>query len=252
MNKKTFLIIISCVTIVCIVVGACIHLRFAVPTFSSVRRSISRAVEESFDSIEDADEYGEYDFLPETHNFSSPIQEFDSIVIDAKVMGITVERANRFEISGTYAKEALKPSFSVSGGTLKITQPNNKVKLVTNGNCKIVITVPYGTKLDSADINVDVGAVALKGIDVEDAQINTDVGAIAIENVEFREIRANSDVGAVSVELAQPISEYNIDAKSDVGAIQVNGSNAKRKYSQTGSTNKRIKIKTDVGGIDIK
>ena len=54
MNKRIFLIIISCVTIVCIVVGACIHLRFAVPTFSSVRRSISRAVEEGY--VEYADQ----------------------------------------------------------------------------------------------------------------------------------------------------------------------------------------------------
>jgi hypothetical protein len=249
MNKRIFLIIISCVTIACIIIGACIHLRFSWPAFSSVRRSVSKAVEKSFEGVDD---YDDYDFVPETRTFETDLQVFDSIKIDANVMGVSVERGNRFGISGTYAREALKPSFSVSGATLKITQPHNKIKLVTNGNCKIVITIPYGINLESVDINVDVGAVALKGIDLEDAQINTDVGAIAVENVEFRELRANSDVGAVSVELAQPISEYNIDAKSDVGAIQVNGSNAKRKYSQTGSTNKRIKIKTDVGGIDIK
>ena len=167
-------------------------------------------------------------------------------------MGVSVQRGNRFEISGSYSKEPLKPSFSISGGTLRINQPKYRTKLVTNGNCKIVITVPFGTQLDSANIDIDVGAVELDGIDVEDVQINTDVGAISIENVEFRELKANSDVGAVSVELTQAVSEYNMDIKSDVGAIEVNGTSRKRKYSQDGSTNKRIRIKTDVGGIAIK
>ena len=248
MNKRIFLIIISSVTIACIIIGAFIHMRFSMPVFSSVRRSVSKAVERSLDTV---DEYDDYDFTPETRNFTNSLEVFDSITVNGRVMGISIERGNRFEISDTYTREALKPSFSVSGATLKITQPGYKSKLVTNGNCKIVITVPYGITLDSIEINVDVGAVALKGIDLEEADINTDVGAIAVENVEFDEIKANSDVGAVSIELVRPISEYNIDAKSDVGAIQVNGANAKRKYSQTGSTSKTVKIRTDVGGIDI-
>ena len=262
MNKRIFLIIITCITIVCIIIGAAIHLRFTVPSFTSVGRTVSRAVRKSLDSARNLDD-DDYDFdedidigindsVPGTHTFTNPLQEFDSIAIDANIMGVSVERGNRFEISGSYSKEALKPSFSVSGGTLKITQPKYRTKLVSNNNCKIVITIPYGKPLESVDINVDVGAVALKGIDLEDAQIITDVGAVAIENVEFRELDVKSDVGAVSVELTHSVSEYNIDARSDIGAIQINNSNVKRKYNSTGSTNKRITVKTDVGGIEIK
>lgn len=262
MNKRIFLIIITCVTIACIIIGSVVNLRFTVPSFSSVGRTVSKAVKKSLDSARNLDN-DDYDFdedidididdsVPGTHTFTNPLQEFDSIAIDANIMGVSVERGNRFEITGSYSKEALKPSFSVSGGTLKITQPKYRTKLVSNNNCKIVITIPYGNPLESVDINVDVGAVALKGIDLEDAQVVTDVGAVAVENVEFRELSVKSDVGAVAVELTQSVDEYNIDVRSDVGAIQINGAKVRRKYSKTGSTNKRINIKTDVGGIEIK
>lgn len=252
MNKKIFLIILSCITIACIIAGACINLRFAAPAFSSVRKSLSKVVKNRFNSSEAYDFDEDIEYEPETRTFTSSLQSFESLEIDANIMGVSIERGNRFEISGNYSKEVLKPNFSISGGTLKVSQQKYRAKLVSNANCKIKITVPYGTTLESADINIDVGAVALKGIDLEDIQVNTDVGAIAVENVEFRELIAHSDVGAVSVELTQPVSEYNIDAKSDVGAIQVNGSNAKRKYNQSGTTNKRVSVKTDVGGIEIK
>ena len=268
MKKNTFLIIITCVTVFCILLGAYIHLSYQKPLIKSTGKTISRALREGFRSVkndirddfdDDFDEDFDEDFNIDsdgsdtgTQKFSSALEKFDTIEINAQVMGVTVERGNRFEISGSYTRSALKPNFSVSGGTLVISQPKYRNRFTSNGNCKITIIVPFGTQMDSINANVDVGAVKLNGIDVQDIDIKTDVGAIAVSNVEFRELKANSDVGAVSVEVTQPLSEYNIDIKSDVGGIQVNNQNCKRKYSATGSTNKRIKISTDVGGIDIK
>ena len=265
MNKRTFMIIISCVTIFCIIAGAFINLRHVGPSVSKVGRSVSRSVRNSiknarnndydydFDDDFDMDlELDDLDSDPGAKKFTNTLESFEEVSINAKVMGVTIERGNRFEVSGSYTKAALKPNISVSGGTLKISQPDYKYKMVTNGNCKIAITVPFGTQLESINANIDVGAIELKGIDVEDIDLNTDVGAIAVNNVEFNELKANSDVGAVALELTKPLSEYNIDARSDVGAIQVDGASVKRKYNRQGSTNKRIKIKTDVGGIDIQ
>lgn len=265
MNKKTFIIIISCVTIACIIAGAYINLGHVGRTVSSVGRSVSRSVRKSIKDAKNGEYDYDYDFDDDydfdidgddavigTKTFENALEAFEAVNIDAKVMGVSIERGNRFEISGSYTRAALKPGFKVSGGTLRITQPEYKRKLVTNGNCKIVITVPFGTKLETINANIDVGAIELNGIDAEEIEINTDVGAIALSNVEFQWLKANSDVGAVSVHLTQPINEYTIDAKSDVGGIQVDGASIKRKYYRQGSTDKRIKIKTDVGGIEIQ
>lgn len=262
MNKKIFMIIITSITILCIIAGTFYHFRYTMSGVVNVGKNISKAVRNGFKSGEDWDFDMDFDedfdadsddtILPSKHTFTNPLADFDSIAIKGNVMGISIKRGNRFEISGSYNKDPLKPSFGVSGGTLKVSQPGYKRKLVTNGNCKIEITVPFGTNLDTVDINVDVGAVSVEGVDLDQATINTDVGAIAFKNVEFRDLTANSDVGAISLELLHPVSEYTIEAKSDVGAIQVNNSNVKRRYSQTGSSNKRITIKTDVGGIEVK
>lgn len=263
MNKKTFLIIISCVTLVCILAGCFIHFRYSVRTMNSFGRSVSKAVRNGIRGVRNGDY--EYDFdddfdididvdeqEPGAKNFSNTLQSFDSIKINTYVMGVSIERGSRFEISGSYRRDALKPAFNISGGTLNISQPSYRHKLVSSGNCKVVITIPFGVKLENVDINIDVGAVEIKGIDMDEASINTDVGAIAINNVVFNELKANSDVGAVSIELVDPINSYDIDARSDVGAIQVNNASVKRKYVQKGTSEKKIKIKTDVGGIEIK
>ena len=262
MKKNIFLIIITCVTVFCILLGSFIHLSYQKPLIRSTGKTISRAIRDGLRGVkndirddfdndydEDLDEdFGEAfdeDFDGDsdtgTQKFSSQLEIFDTIEIDGKVMGVTIERGNRYEISGSYVRNALKPNYSVSGGTLRITQPKYRNKLVPNGNCKIVIVVPFGIQMDSIDINVDVGAVELKGIDVLDITVKTDVGAIAVSNVEFRDLKADSDVGAISVEVTKPLSEYNVDIKSDVGGIQVNNQNCKRKYSASGTTNKRIK-----------
>lgn len=260
MNKKIFMIIITSITVVCIIAGTFYHFRYTMSDVADIGKNISKSVKRSFKSDRDFNWDDDFDFdadtdesiSPDKHNFTNQLSDFDSIAIKGHVMGISIKRGNRFEISGSYNKTPLKPSFSVSGGTLKVSQPDYKRKLVTNGNCKIEITLPFGTNLDTVDINVDVGAVSIEGVDLDQATINTDVGAIAFENVEFQELTANSDVGAVSLELLHPVSEYTIDAKSDVGGIHVNNSNVKRRYSQTGSSGKRITIRTDVGGIEVK
>lgn len=265
MNRKLFLIIISSVTVLCIILGACIHLGHAWSgSVKSVGKSVSKAVRQgikvtrSYDfHIDDDEDELDIDIDDEdaesgTKNFSNTLSQFDSVEIDANVMGVKIERGNSFEISGSYTKTHLKPNVNITGGTLRISQPDYRRNRVTNGNCKIVITVPFGTRMDSFNAGIDVGAVSLKGIDIEDIQIKTDVGAIAVENVKFNELNATSDVGAVSVELTDSVNEYNIDIKSDVGGIQVDNRNVKRKYSQSGSTNKKIKIRTDVGGIEVK
>ncbi len=262
MNKKIFMIIITSITIVCIIAGTFYHFRYTMSDVAKVGKSISKSIKRGFDSESDWDFDKDYDedfdaassdsILPSKHTFTNPLPDFDTVSISGNVMGISIKRGNRFEISGSYNKEPLKPSFSVSGGTLRVSQPDYKKKLVTNGNCKIEIIIPFGTTLDFVDIDVDVGAVSVEGIDITRATIDTDVGAIAFKNVEFSGLTANSDVGAVSLELLHPVSEYNIEVKSDVGGIQINNANVRRKYSQAGSSNKKITIKTDVGGIEIK
>lgn len=289
MKKNIFLIILTLVTVFCIIFGSFIHLGYTGKTVRGVGNTVSRAVHRGirsfwrgdpadepifeddenydydYDDYDDYDDYNDYDDydndFTETDNddfwkgknfISTPVKDFDSIRIDGKVVAVSVERGNSFTVDVAYTKESLRPEYKVTGETLVVSQPYHKARKAVNGQCKIIIKVPFGTKLEDVDINVNVGAIQIQDIDTEDVVINTDVGAITIDNVVFKKLKATSDVGAINVNLVDSLSVYGINAKTDLGGIQVGGKSARRKYVQNGTSDKTIKISTDIGGIEIQ
>lgn len=259
MKKNIFLIILTLVTVLCIIVGASRHLGLPRKSFSSVASSIRRGLRSGkfnfhIDSYDDDDEATDFDFDDEDPKSfdSETISEFTELDVNLRVAGLTIERGNKWQIESKYAYSFLKPEYSLKNGKLTITQPYYKNKNLTNKSCKVVITVPFGTELSKVSIKMDVGAVELNGFDIKKGSIDTDVGAISISSVDFEDLDLDSDVGAVSIELVEPIEEYSININSDLGGIVVDGRNEKRRYSQKGSKDKQLRINTDVGGVEVK
>lgn len=264
MKKNIFLIILAVVTIFCIVFGTFHHLGFSRKGYSSVASSIRNSLRHGrlnfhFDDLDDDDfddndDLEDFDFESEdSKNFDTEtIGEFSELDVNLRVGGIKIERGNKWEIKANYSKEYLKPSYTLKNRRLSISQPGYKNKNVGNNKCNIVITVPFGTELDKLSMSIDVGAVELSGFDIKKGSIDTDVGAIEIKNVGFEDLDLDSDVGAISIELVEPLETYNITVNSDLGGIVVDEKNVRRHYSQKGTSNKKLRIDTDVGGIEIK
>lgn len=258
MKRNIFLIIVTLLTVLCIIAGTRRHLGVSRKGFSSVTSSIRKGLRSGklnfdFDKYEDLDEN---DFDSEDYDSKSfdteTISEFDELDVSLNVGGLKIERGNKWEIKSKYEFSFLKPVYSLKNGKLTITQPGYKKNHFTNKGCNVVITVPFGTELEKVSIKMDVGAVEISGLDIKKGSIDTDVGAIAISNVNFNDLDLDSDVGAVSIELVEPVEKYDINVNSDLGGIVVDGKKVKRRYSQKGDKNKRLRINTDVGGIEVK
>lgn len=250
MKKNTYLIIITLVTVLCIIIGAFINLRFAGRGFAKAKNAIRKSfAEDDYDFDIDDD----YNFDDDTIVYDSEdLEPFHTVSVQGSVLAVVIERGNSYSISTKYSMKRLKPEYSLNNGRLSVVQKTKRKSVMGNNNCKVTITVPYGVTLDKLDIDVDVGAIELSGFDVDTCSISTDVGAVALSKLDFKNMKIKSDVGAVSVELIEDVSLYEIDSSSDLGAIEINGNHAKRKYSQTGSNGKKLKIQTDIGGIEIK
>ena len=263
MKKSVYLIILAVVTIFCIIFGAFINLRFAGRGFNKVKKAITKSIEDGFDydsdtDIEFDDDFEDIfddddDYDENTIGFDSKtLEAFDQLVIDASVLGVIVERGTSYSITAKYNNSRLKPEYSLKDGRLYITQRVKRRNFVGNNTSKVVVTVPYNTSLDKIDIDIDVGAVEMSGFDVDNANIRTDVGAVAVSKLDFKDLVIKSDVGAVAVELLEDVTKYDISAKSDVGGIQVDNASVKRRYSNEGTNGKKLRINTNVGGIEIK
>ena len=68
----------------------------------------------------------------------------------------------------------------------------------------------------------------------------------------FDNVSIDNNVGEVSVYTAANLDDYDISLSTDVGEVNVEGRSFKRSYNQHGNGNKKIKVKTDVGEINLK
>lgn len=177
------------------------------------------------------------------------IEAFDSIKIDADVMGITLKRGADYSFSYEASKK-IEPVCEVKNGQLVITQSNGK-KINGTSKCDAVITIPDNVKLESFDANIDVGNVTIEDYTIEDMTVACDVGNINIDNVSFEKLDIDVNIGDAEISSSQMLDDYSIEAKTDVGEVCIDGKNEERSYNVTGGAGS-IKVKLDIGDIDIR
>ena len=254
MKRTTYVIILAIVTIFCIIFGAYINLKHSASGMKKAGKAVSKAFTRDYlDADDDLFDYDDYDDDDDAMEFDSEaLSAFDVVSVEGSVLALVISRGSSYSIDARYNNPRLQPEYSLNNGRLRISQKRKIRRLVGNSKCKVTITVPYGVTLDKLDVDVDVGAIELSGFDVDTASISTDVGAISVNRVDFKDMIIKSDVGAVSIELLDDVEKYDINASSDIGSIVVNDESVKRRYNQAGSNGKRLKLNTDVGGIEIK
>lgn len=249
MKRNSYLSILAVVTLVCIIVG--VYFQFSARkktpfkfSYSGWEKHMNDEADNGVIRIEKSGKFKNEDVL----------EKFKNVSVKANVMAVSFKRGDKFSIESEYTHSSLEPAYSVVDGKLMITQPAYKNVKIKNGNskCEVVVTVPYGTIIDDLFMDIDVGAVSLKGFDVKNCEIKTDVGAVEVKNVEFENLKIDTDVGAVSIALVDDVKDYSIKASSDVGGLSIGGVSYKRNYTQDGKNGKKIKVSADVGAVEIK
>ncbi len=180
-------------------------------------------------------------------------ESFSAIEVDAAVMELVIEEGNTFKVEGPYNREYLKPELSLSNGVLKVIQKSKKRTMTAGSHrCRMVITIPSGNALDSIFINSNVGDIKIRELEAKSIDINVNVGEIDVRRSSFESIECDSNVGEISINPLDGLDDYDITASTDVGEVKVDGRSYKRSYNQRGSGNKKIKVQSNVGEINIK
>jgi hypothetical protein len=207
---------------------------------------------------------------------SIPLSTFTAIEADCDVMALTILPGDSYTIRYS-ANEKLIPEFQVENGTLTLTQ--NALHTISFGSkkCSVTITVPYSTALDSADISTDVGDIVLRELqlaslsltadvgDIDlafcqfgDVTLTANVGDIDLDNSTFTSLSATADVGDVSVDLgevstdaASNLDTYTMQLSTDIGEVEVNNTDCRRNYVQTGTADHSVTIEVSTGNIKV-
>lgn len=244
MKKNVYLTIITIVTIACIIIGTFSHVIFGLGGF------IKYVVTDKYEILNNSD------MSDESYSDSNiSLDAFKNIVIDTDVIDITVVSGDSFSYSLNCNKK-LTPSISVANDTLNITQ--GRIRSVNifgfhNVKCKMKVTVPSGTTLNSADIKSDVGNIKINNVNFTNMAISTDVGNIDLSSIKFDKLKISSDVGNINISDIDGIDACDINIASDIGTINYLGTTYRNNYNKL-STNaeKSLTITTDIGNVDIK
>lgn len=245
-TKAIILCVLAIITIFCIFFGTYRFSGNVKKRFINFFNGDEKYIEDFFDSFDD-----DFDdnLTFENNKIDTTLEAFSNIKINSKVMSVTIKNGDQYHLYCTYNRDKLKPEYKVENNTLIIYQQGIK----NNGNikCNVLITVPRSTQLNTTEIELNVGEIILSGFDCENLKITNNVGEIDIRNINFEDLNAQTNVGEISVNTMLPIDEYKITATTNIGDVKVDGFNARKTYSQKGTTNKSIYLNTNVGEIDI-
>lgn len=223
MKKSVYLWIIGIITGICVVIGLMCHVaRYMIGMTGTTVETVAE------------------------------LEPFQSIEIESDIMDVKVEAGNGYEIRYCCG-ERDKLTYEVINGTLVVKQKNAKGVWPDREDAdrNIQVVIPADVVLGEIEIDSDVGNVELERIYADKGDIESDIGDVVLRDCDFNNLNVVSDIGNVEAAFAGEHSEYTLDLASDIGGIISKGQDVKNHYYSDGSTDKVIKIISDIGDIEL-
>lgn len=262
MIKRTiYLVILAIITVFCILLGVAIH------TLDFATDWIGRKWTGS-----DAQTYVEsnQDNSTPSQAINGEVEAFDSIVVEADVLELTVIKGDTYKIQ-TSVVNAREPKITVKNNTLSIRQNQPTGELHANQvECKVVVTVPEGVEMKKVYLDVDYGDSSLEDMNIVSfdakldmgqlkvkrcsfnyGEVELDMGNAEFDQVAFQDLEVNLDMGSATINCVENISGYDFDLSADVGTITVNGDGKMRHYETADLGIQELKVDCDMGSITI-
>ena len=270
MKRNIYLIIITVLTVICIVVGSAYNFY---GIFSNVFPEKGFSVS-GWNAVIDGE---------------CEVEDAKSIEASISVANIVFVRGDKFMVE-YHCSEILQPEIKVQGDTLYITQKDTSIWHMGNLKGDITVTVPGNCKLENLTVQADVGDVTVDGYTAKVAEFFLDVGELEVENsqfeeatvsadvgeitlsdsvmnrldvecdtgnamvadVRFEDLTISADVGDVEVRTVDGLDGYRMDLSGDIGDIKVDGRRCGKEYYVSEGTSGSITISNSVGDIDIE
>lgn len=186
-GKTVYKIILTIVTVACIITGVVLHVG---NWFSGISTKHWKGVN-----------WGSVD-LGEYIDYSTDVNSFSSLNVNVDIGDITIEEGDTFSITYRYPKN-YSPEFSVSNNKLTLTQKTpNTINLGVStdwNNVYVTVTIPSGTKLDVVDLDTSLGDVKLNGYEGKSLDITDSLGDIEVKNCSFNNVEVNDSLGNVTL-----------------------------------------------------
>lgn len=197
MKRNVYLIILTIITILCVIAGTGYHLvRFGI----SVAEGLP-SIQTFMDAVSDWDDDASADNAAssssakntKTVSSSQNLDAFTSIQADMSVIDLNVVSGDSYSIQYK-ANQKFVPEFEVKNNCLTIRQ-RQKVSVFPKRNIKCTVTVTVADSLDSVKIQSDAGMVTLSDQTITTLSLYADAGDINLKNCAFGKSTLETDAG---------------------------------------------------------
>ena len=214
MKKTTYLIVISVITIVCVIAGSIYHfgdfeLGWGFPwgfPWGAVKETKVTSVETD-DGKVTAD--------------TVDLDEFSNIDIDLRIMDVIIEQGDSYSISYECSKKKFVPVIIVADDVLSVHQRHDKLGWNTgNAKCVMTITVPE-KKFEEVKVSNDTGDISIINISGKTFTISADTGDVAMTGTDGQSLELYVDTG--DLEIAE-CTFTKTQISEDTGDVKLNNS----------------------------
>lgn len=203
-NKNTYLIILTVLTVVCVIAGAFIHLGGL--HFNGFGKNGERANKHNSNTV----------------TTSGELNEFASVDVNVDLLKLDMVYGDKFGY--TYEGiSALEPKFECTEGKLKITQGkvgDRELFGNTKPDCHCTLVVPNGTELSDVKIDVNVGDILISDLTIDNLTIDADLGNVGANNSNLGRVVIDADLG--NIEFSKCSGDY-VKCEADLGNIEIDG-----------------------------
>ena len=232
MKKNIYLIIITIITVVCIIAGSLYHIGgFALGLFDNL---IPRS-DKSLGNVC-------------TEELS--VDEFSNLVFDTTISNINVKTGDSYMVSYKCNKR-LVPKIKSSGDTLTISQSKG-ANYKRNTTSEITVTIPEGAALNKLSLDTGVGDLYVTDCSFATCDVDGGTGNLSFENCAFDEMDIDGGTGNITVTSSQSLDGYMMDLDSGTGDITINGNDYDDEYEVNEHAKKHLVIDSGLGDIVVK
>jgi hypothetical protein len=247
MGKKIYLSVIYIITLLCMIIGILGNVFNIVP-FSRI-------------TLEPSGTYTTF-----SQNYIETIQ---NISIAMNVGSVTICHGNTMSVEFSGKKKYL-PDVKLDDNDLIITQSSNvSISGIDDTDCTLIITVPEDVQLDNIFVQLNIGDISVKNLNISDVDIDIDIGSLQCSNITTDICKLNVNMGDIKVNNCEcnsydlsvdmgdikltdiDINQYSNNLSVDLGDIKMNGNSVSNSYITNVVDDKRLTAYVAMGSIKI-
>lgn len=218
------------------------------------------------------------------------LPDFENIHMQAECANVQIVTGKEFQISCTYPENEM-PDYKVVNNTLEVIQDKQE-DYVNTGNVtrSIIISIPEqavlkdvtlenvvgnisitainayscmttlttgnveisNSEMESCHVTISTGNIDISQLVSEDCGVSTSTGEVDITASDVKKYVIANGVGDTFLDLSKVTYDYSMDVETNVGKVYLDGEEVGKKYEKDRNEECCIKIRKNVGDINIK